>query len=277
MPDPPERVWWRHLAGVVVLALFVTPILFMLTGSLREAGLPPPRGLEFLPTPLAFDNYARAFDLVAIPRQILNSAIVVTIAVPLTVLFASWAGFAMARLPRRTGGVLVGVSLVVLMVPITALLVSRFAMFRSVGLTDTYVPLIAPSLMGTSPFYVLLFYWSFRRLPQELFEASRLEGLGPFATWGRVAMPLVRPATVAVGVLAFVFTWSNFLDPLIYLYDPSTYTVPLGLRSLSTLGAQDFPLMLAGAVTATVPVILVFVIAQRFFLREFRGVGWLGR
>ena len=90
-------------------------------------------------------------------------------------------------------------------------------------------------------------------------------------------MPLVRPATVAVGVLAFVFTWSNFLDPLIYLYDPSTYTVPLGLRSLSTLGAQDFPLMLAGAVTATVPVILVFVIAQRFFLREFRGVGWLGR
>jgi multiple sugar transport system permease protein len=165
MPDPPGRVWWRHLAGVVVLALFVTPILFMLTGSLREAGLPPPRGLEFIPTPLAFDNYARAFNLVAIPRQILNSAIVVTIAVPLTVLFASSAGFAMARLPRRTGGVLVGVSLVVLMVPITALLVSRFAMFRSVGLTDTYVPLIAPSLMGTSPFYVLLFYWSFRRLP----------------------------------------------------------------------------------------------------------------
>jgi multiple sugar transport system permease protein len=277
MPDPPEGVWWRHLAGVVVLALFVTPILFMLTGSLREAGLPPPRGLEFLPTPLAFDNYVRAFNLVAIPRQILNSAIVVTIAVPLTVLFASWAGFAMARLPRRSGGVLVGVSLVVLMVPITALLVSRFAMFRSVGLTDTYVPLIAPSLMGTSPFYVLIFYWSFRRLPQELLEASRLEGLGPFATWGQVAMPLVRPATVAVGMLAFVFTWSNFLDPLIYLYDPSTYTVPLGLRSLSTLGAQDFPLMLAGAVTATVPVILVFVFAQRYFLREFRGVGWLGR
>ena len=276
MPGP-ERVWWRHLAGLVVLALFVTPIVFMVTGSLREAGLPPPRTLELLPTPPAFDNYPRAFSLVAIPRQILNSAIVVTIAVPLTVLFASWAGFAMARLPRRSGGVLVGVSLVVLMVPITALLVSRFAMFRSVGLTDTYVPLIAPSLMGTSPFYVLIFYWSFRRLPQELFEASRLEGLGPLATWGRVAMPLVRPATVAIGVLAFVFTWSNFLDPLIYLYDPSTYTVPLGLRSLATVGAQDFPLMLAGAVTATVPVILVFVFAQRYFLREFRGVGWLGR
>lgn len=260
-----------------MLALFVTPIVYMVTGSLRKAGLPPPRTPELLPSPLAFDNYGRAFDLVAIPRQVLNSTIVVAAAVPLTVLFASWAGFAMARLPRRAGGVLVGLSLVALMVPITALLVSRFAMFRTAHLTDTYVPLIAPSLMGTSPFYVLLFYWSFRRLPQELFESSRLEGLSAFRMWRRVAMPLVRPATVAVGVLTFVFTWSNFLDPLIYLFDPTKYTVPLGLRSLATLGRQDFPLLLAGAVTATAPVVIAFLFVQRYFLHEFRGAGWLGR
>jgi multiple sugar transport system permease protein len=271
------RSMWRHLAGVLVLALFVTPIVYMVTGSLRKAGLPPPRTPELLPSPLAFDNYRRAYDLVNIPRQILNSAIVVVVAVPLTLLFASWAGFAMARLPRRASGVLVGISLIALMVPITALLVSRFAMFRTAGLTDTYVPLIAPSLMGTSPFYVLLFYWSFRRVPPELFEACKLEGLSTLRTWGRVAMPLVRPATVAVGVLAFVFTWSDFLGPLIYLYDPGKYTVPLGLRSLATLGRQDFPLLLAGAVTATAPVVVAFLYAQRYFLREFRGAGWLGR
>jgi multiple sugar transport system permease protein len=268
---------WRHLAGLLVLALFVTPIVYMVTGSLRKAGLPPPRTPELLPSPLAFDNYGRAYDLVNIPRQVLNSTIVVVAAVPLTVLFASWAGFVMARLSRRAGGILVGISLIALMVPITALLVSRFAMFRTARLTDTYVPLIAPSLMGTSPFYVLLFYWSFRRVPPELFEACKLEGLSTLRTWGRVAMPLVRPATVAVGVLAFVFTWSNFLDPLIYLYDPNKYTVPLGLRSLATLGRQDFPLLLAGAVTATAPVVVAFLYAQRYFLREFRGAGWLGR
>jgi multiple sugar transport system permease protein len=255
----------------------VTPIVYMVTGSLRKAGLPPPRTPELLPSPLAFDNYSRAYDLVNIPRQVLNSTIVVVAAVPLTVLFASWAGFVMARLSRRAGGILVGISLVALMVPITALLVSRFAMFRTAQLTDTYVPLIAPSLMGTSPFYVLLFYWSFRRVPPELFEACRLEGLSTLRTWGRVAMPLVRPATVAVGVLAFVFTWSNFLDPLIYLYDPNKYTLPLGLRSLATLGRQDFPLLLAGAVTATAPVVVAFLYAQRYFLRDFRGAGWLGR
>lgn len=275
--EPQRGVVLRHLAGLLVLALFVTPIVYMVTGSLRKAGLPPPRTPELLPSPLAFDNYSRAYDLVNIPRQVLNSTIVVVAAVPLTVLFASWAGFAMARLSRRAGGILVGISLIALMVPITALLVSRFAMFRTARLTDTYVPLIAPSLMGTSPFYVLLFYWSFRRVPPELFEACKLEGLSTLRTWGRVAMPLVRPATVAVGVLAFVFTWSNFLDPLIYLYDPDKFTVPLGLRSLATLGRQDFPLLLAGAVTATAPVVVAFLYAQRYFLREFRGAGWLGR
>ena len=88
-------------------------------------------------------------------------------------------------------------------------------------------------------------------------------------------MPLVRPVTVAVGVLAFVFTWSNFLDPLIFLFDQEKFTLPLGLKALAQLDPQNFPLLLAGAVTATLPVIGAFLYVQRFFLQEHRGVGWL--
>jgi multiple sugar transport system permease protein len=162
------------------------------------------------------------------------------------------------------------------MVPLTALLVPRFVIFKTLGLTDSYVPLIASSvLLGTSPFYVLLYYWSFRRLPRELIDAARLEGLGPIAIWRRVAMPLVKPVTVAVGVLAFVFSWSNFLDPLIYLFDSDKFTLPLGLRSLATLGQQDYPILLAGAVTATLPVIGAFLYVQRFFLGGHRNLGLL--
>jgi multiple sugar transport system permease protein len=274
---PRQPGGWRHLPALLVAVLFVVSLWFMVAGSLRPAGLPPPRTPELLPSELAFDNYGRAFDLVPIPRQMANSLIVAAFAVPLTVLFGSWAGFAMSQLSRRAAGVMVGASLVALMIPVTAMLVSRFAMFRTVGLTDTYVPLIAPALLGTSPFYVLLFYWSFRRLPFELFEAARLEGVGWLGVWRRVAMPLVRPTTVAVSVLAFVFTWSNFLDPLIYLFDPAKFTVPMGLRSLSTLGRQDVPLLLAGAVAATLPVVAAFLYVQRYFLQEFRGTGWLGR
>jgi multiple sugar transport system permease protein len=272
---------WRHVPAILIAVVFLLPLYFMLSGSLRQAGLPPPRVPELLPSPLAWGNYERAFELVDIPRYTVNSLIVVAFAVPLTVLTASWAAFAMFRLPRRWAGALIVVSLVALMVPLTALLVPRFVMFRHLQLIDNpvfpYIPLIAPAIMGTSPFYVLLYYWSFKRLPPELFEAARLEGLGPLATWRRVAMPLVRPVTVAVAVLAFVFTWSNFLDPLIFLFDQEEFTVPLGLRALSTLDRTNFPLLLAGSVAATLPVVLSFLYVQRYFLQEFRGAGYLGR
>jgi ABC-type glycerol-3-phosphate transport system permease component len=139
------------------------------------------------------------------------------------------------------------------------------------------VPLVAPALLGLSPFYVLLYYWSFRRLPLELFEAARLEGMQPFSMWRRLAMPLVRPVTVAIGLLAFIVTWGNFLDPLIYLFDPELYTLPLGLRSLAALDRTNYPVFLAGAVVATAPVVVAFAVAQRYFLHEDRGAGWLGR
>jgi multiple sugar transport system permease protein len=119
--------------------------------------------------------------------------------------------------------------------------------------------------------------WAFRRLPAELYDACRLEGMSPFAVWRRVAMPLVKPVTVGVGVLAFVVSWGNFLDPLVYLYDPDLYTLPLGLRSLAELDRTDMPVLLAGCVVATAPVIAVFLVAQRWFLQEYRGSQWLAR
>jgi multiple sugar transport system permease protein len=255
---------------MVIAIVFLLPLYLMVSGALRETGAPS-RTPELVPWPLAWENFSTAFDLVDIPRYTVNSLIVVAFAVPLTVLTASWAAFAMTRLPRRWAGALVVVALVTLMIPLTALLVPRFVIFKHLGLIDTYVPLIAPALMGTSPFYVLLYYWAFKRLPGELFEAARLEGLGPLAIWRRVAMPLVRPVTVAVAVLAFVFTWSNFLDPLVYLFDSDKYTVPLGLRALASLDRTNYPLLMAGCVAATMPVVLAFLYVQRHFLQEFRG------
>jgi multiple sugar transport system permease protein len=270
-----RRGGWRHGPALLVTIAFGAPLVLMVTGSLRQAGLAPPRSPELLPSPLAFGNYERAFELVDLLRYTLNSVLVAAIAVPLAVVVASWAGFAMSRLPRRAAGALVAVSLIALMVPLTALLVPRFALFSALGLTNTYVPLVAPALVGLSPFYVLVYYWSFRRLPGELFEAARLEGLSAPATWWRIALPLVRPTTVAVAVLAFVLTWSNFMDPLVYVFDERLFTLPLGLKSLAQLDRQDFPLLLAGAVVATAPVVAAFLYAQRHFLQEPRG--WLGR
>jgi multiple sugar transport system permease protein len=249
----------------------------MVAGSLRPPGLPPPTSPQLLPDPLGFGSYGRAFELVDLGRYTLNSLLIVALVVPLTVLVASLAGFAVARLGGRASTVLVAVSVVALMIPTTALIVPRFTMYRVLGVTDTYVPLVAPALIATSPLYVLLYALAFRRLPRELYDACALESLGPFGTWRRVAMPLVAPVTAAVAILAFVVSWGSALEPLVYLFDPAIYTLPIGLRSLSVLDRLDYPVFLAGCVVATVPVLLAFLVAQRWLPLTRKGAEWLAR
>lgn len=255
-------------------AAFLVPLVVMAAGSLRPAGLPPEAGIELLPDGATLENYPAASKLVDIPRHAANSLLVVVVAVPLSVLFGSWAGFAISRLSRRAAGVFIVLSVVALMVPTVALIVGRFTLFRVLGVTDTYVPLIAPALIGMSPFYVLVFAWAFRRLPADLFDAATLEGMSLLSMWRRVAMPLVRPVMIGIAVLVFVVTWSNFIDPLIYLSDQRLATLPLALRSLSLVPVPEMPLMLAGAVVATLPVVVAFFVVQRVLLGDRPVVTW---
>jgi multiple sugar transport system permease protein len=263
----------RWLGALALGLLFVFPLLFMVAGSLRAPGLPPPDGFELLPDDPTTLGYRVAFDLVPLLRQGLNSLVVVAIAVPLTVLIASWAGFAIATSDAATRKRLVVISVVALMVPLSALWVPRFAMFRWLGLTDTLVALMAPALMATTPFYVLLFALGYSRIPTTYWEAAAVEGLSPLQTWRRIAWPLGRPITFAVAVLAFVFHWSNFIDALLYLSSAELYTLPLGLRALQTLEAANHPILLAGAVAASAPAVLAFFAAQRSFFEKSLEVG----
>ncbi|SCL43974.1 carbohydrate ABC transporter membrane protein 2, CUT1 family (TC 3.A.1.1.-) [Micromonospora citrea] len=267
LPEAAGRAW-RTLGAAFVLLVFVPPLLLLVAGSLTEPGLPPPPTPRLVPDPVSTTGYQQAVELGGLLRASLNSVLVAVVAVPLSVLVASLAGFALARLAPRTTAVVVAASLVALMVPATALLVPRFAIFRLLGLTDTLVPLIAPALLGTSPLYVLVYYLAFRALPADLYDACLVADLSPTRTWWRVALPLVRPVTAGLTALTFVLTWSNFLDPLVYVYDRDLFTLPLALRSLSVLDPTNFPVFLAGAVLATAPALVVFVLAQRRFLHH---------
>lgn len=259
---------WRALGALFVLLVFVPPLLLLVSGSLTEPGLPPSPTPQLIPDPVSTAGYRQALAVGGVLRAALNSLLVAVVAVPLSVLVAALAGFALARLRPRAAALVVVASLVALMVPATALLVPRFTIFRALGLTDTLVPLIAPALLGTSPLYVLVYYLAFRALPRDLYDACLVEDMTPMGIWWRVALPLVRPVTAAITALTFVFTWSNFLDPLIYVYDRDLFTLPLALRSLSVLDPTNFPVFLAGAVLATGPAVLVFGLAQRRFFHH---------
>ena len=267
----------RAVGAAALAVAFALPLVFMVSGSLRPPGLPPPTSPQLVPDPLGLGSYGRAFELVDLGRYTVNSLVVAALVVPLSVLVASWAGFAIARLPSRPATLLVAASVAALMVPTTALIVPRFTLYRHLGLTDTYVPLVAPALVGTSPLFVLLYAVAFRRLPRDLYDACALESLGPFATWRRVAMPLVAPVTAAVAILAFVVSWGSALEPLVYLFDPALYTLPLGLRSLAELDRSDYPVFLAGCVVATAPVLVAFLVAQRWLPLTRKGAEWLAR
>ena len=258
----------RHSLLMAIAALFVMPIVWMIAASLRQAGLPPPQSIELIPNPIALGNYVRVFDILPWGRYLLNSLFVVSVAVPITIVVASWAGFAMAQLPDRSRRILLVLSLGLLMIPFSALWLTRFVLFSAIGLVNSHAALIAPALAGTSPLFVLLFYWTFRRVPLELFESARLEGAHAFSIWWRIALPLALPTAAAVGMLAFLFYWSDFMSPLLYLKSQSLYTLPVGLQQLRQLDRTNWPLLMSGAVLMTLPPVLVFLFLQRYFLRN---------
>lgn len=244
----------------------------MVLASLRSPLFGPPDGFELLPRPFSFDSYSFVFHLIPLWRQIGNSLVVVAVAVPLTVVVASLAGFAIVTAPARLQRRLIILTVLVQMVPVAALWVPRFVMFRWIGATDSFVPLIAPAAMATSGFYVLIFALAYHRIPRDVLHAAELDGWSPFDVWRRVAFPLAKPAAFAVAVLAFSAHWSNFVDPLIYLSDTRLYTVPLGLRALQTLEPQNFPILLAASTIATLPPVIAFLLAQRaFFTHTVEG------
>ena len=258
-------------------ALFLMPIIWAVSTSLRPVGAPLPRTMEWVPSPVAWENFRSVFDIVDVARFTLNSAIIAAFAVPLTVVVSSLAAFAIAQVSARMRIRLITLSALCLMVPLTAIWIPRFLLFKEAGLINNRAALVAPALMGTSPFYVLLFVWAFTNVPREVYEASRLDGAGAYRIWAGIALPLARPAIVAVAVLSFVHYWNSFIEPLLLMRTPDRFTVSLGLRALYSLDTTNWPIIMAGSLMMIMPVVSVFLIGQRALLRDARAISGRAR
>jgi multiple sugar transport system permease protein len=251
------------MAGLVFLA----PVIWLLVGSFWPSNAPisdlARAPLAFRPT---FENYAIATTLVPMGRFAMNSLRIVLIAVPLSLLVASLAGFAMTQLPERARVSMLWLSLAALMAPSTALWLARFPLFKALGWIDTPLPLIAPALLGGSPLFVLIFYWSFRRLSVDLVNAARLDGANSWRIWWSICLPSAPAAVVGVTILSVLLFWSNFTDPLLYLRSQEQMTMPIGVRLLAQLDPTQWPVLLAGGVLLTLPVLAISAV----------GLHWLG-
>ena len=258
----------RIAATLALTLLFVLPLWWMFVASLRPMGLPPPRTIEWWPANPAWSNYAEIFRQVPMGRYALNSLLVVLVAVPLTLLTASLAGFGLSQLRGKWRNRLLIAAIALLMAPAPAVWLFRYQLLRWLGMLTSLWALVLPAVAAGSPLLVLLFYWTFRRNPVELYEAARVEGADAWTTWRKIAMPMARPTTAAVLVLAFALYWNDFTNPVLYLYRPSTYTLPVGLQILKQMDATNWSLLMAGAVVVTLPIVLLFLALQPLFLSD---------
>jgi multiple sugar transport system permease protein len=257
-----------HLPRLAIALLFLLPLYWAVVVSLRRPGLPPSSTLEWWPRTFHWETYAELFRTVPMARYARNSLFVVALAVPLTLLTSSLAGFALTQLPNVWRRRLVTASVALLLVPGMAVWTFRFHILNLVGLVDTLWALIVPALAGGSPLFVLLFYWAYSRVPRELYESARLEGAEAWAVWRRVALPLARPTTAAAALLAFVLFWGDFSTPVLYIYRTKLYTLPIGLQLLRQMDDTNVPLLMAASVLMAAPVVVLVLLVQVLFLRD---------
>ena len=257
------------------LVLMVGPFLWMVLGSLKPSAdflRNPP---TFLPSVTTTDNYTRLFEQLDFPQFFFNSAVVALAVTVGTLIFCPMLGYALAKLRWHGKRVVMGLVLATLMVPAGITLIPNFILMSNLGLVNTYPGLILPFLAG--PFGVFLMRQFMLGVPNELLEAARMDGANEFRVFWSVAMPIATPVLATLGILTFLGSWNSFLYPLVMAQEPGMYTLPVALATFATGQYQaDHGMLMAGSVVLVVPVLIVFILFQRWITEGIATTGLKG-
>lgn len=263
----------RHALLLPLSLLMLTPLLWMLMTSIQT----PSEALHFppvLPSGIHWQNYTNAFHAAPFGRFFLNSALVTGASVLGNLVFCSLAGYAFARLRFFGRDLTFLLILATLMIPFQVVMIPTFLIMRDLGMIDSLGALILPNLV--TPFGIFLMRQFFRTLPIDIEEASRIDGCSRLGTLFRIVLPLSGPALATLGVITFLYSWNDFLWPLIAIQSEQHMTVQLGLSTFQGAHATAWTLLMAGNVMAVLPMLLAFVLAQRHFVNSIAASGVKG-
>ncbi len=273
--ERPPATWWIYLLLILGILLMVGPFLWMLLGSLKpqaEFLLSPP---TFLPAAPTTGNYERLFSQLDFPRFFFNSSLVALVVTVGNVLFCPMLGYALAKLQWRGKRLIMGLVLATLMVPAGITLIPNFVLMRNLGLVNTYPGLILPFLVG--PFGVFLTRQFMYGIPDELLEAARIDGANEWRIFWQVVLPITAPVLATLGILTFLGSWNSFLYPLVMAQEPEMYTLPVALATFATGQYQaDHGMLMAGSVVLVVPVLIIFILFQRWITEGIATTGLKG-
>ena len=260
-----------YLFLLIAGLMFAFPFIWTVTSSLKtpqEMQVFPP---SILPAVPQWGNYAELWTTQPIARWILNSLIVVGVTVPGAIVSGSLVAYSFARFDYPGRGFFFALLLSTLMLPFEVTLIPQYLLFHQLGWIDTFLPLTVPSWFGNSAVTVFLLRQFFMTIPKDLDDAARVDGASSLRILWSIILPLSRSALATVAILQFLTHWNDFLGPLIYLNNRNLFTMSIGLRYFQTvpeqLGATKDHLLMGAAVIMTLPAILLFFAAQRYFVR----------
>jgi len=274
-----RQEWLRGLLTHALLIpaafIFLLPFLWMLSTSLKpDAQLfayPP----IWIPNPLQWSNYPKSVSYVPFFTYLKNTLIISLSSMVGVVISSSLAAYSMARIRWPGRQILFLITVATLMLPFQVTLIPVFLVFKRLGWVGDFRPLILPQFFGYA-YYIFLLRQFFMTIPFELSEAARIDGANEWRTFWSVILPLAKPVLAVVAVLQFIRSWTDYLNPLIYLNDQNLYTLQLGLYQYSSQYGREWGLLMAAAVLITLPPILIFFFTQRTFVQGVTLTGIKG-
>lgn len=264
-----------HGLLIAICAVFVLPLIWMLSSSLKndnEIFIFPP---HLLPVHPLWENYPAALHYIDFGLYTLNTIIIAVGSVCGTVFSCTLTAYAFARLRWRGRNFCFALCMGTLMLPFQVQMIPLYITFRQLGWIGTFLPLVVPAFFGNA-LYIFLLRQFLLTIPRELSEAANIDGAGEFGTFWRIILPLVKPALSAIVLFSFLDSWQDFLGPLIYLNDPATFTLSLGLQLYYSVHQTAWAYLMCAAVVFTVPALVVFIAAQRTFVQGITLTGVKG-
>ena len=267
-----------HVVLIAGSLLMVIPLLWTLSTSLKsiqQISVWPP---EWIPDPVMWSNYVEVFKAVPVLLWLRNSLVIVAANVVGSVVTCSFVayGFARLRFPGRDALFLLMLS--TLMMPYIVRLIPLYVLYNQVGWINTFLPVTVPQLLARNPFFIFLLRQFFMGIPDDLSDAARIDGANEFQIWWRIVMPLSKPALAAVAIFAFRDAWDNFLAPLVYMAGrPDLRPLAVGLYTLRGGGQlPDTHYLMALSTLMIIPMLLMFALGQRYFIRGVTLTGLKG-
>ena len=263
-----KKVNWGHVIVfiILILCMIVTllPFVWMILTSLKTQAESICIPLKILPEKPLFSNYAAVFTKIPFAKMYLNTAVTATVIVVVQLILCSMAAYAFGRIKFPGRNIIFGTLLAVLMVPSSFFILPQYLMIQKMGLLNTIPALFIPGLF--SAFGTFLMRQFFMALPNELEDAARIDGCNHFMIFSRIMFPLVKPGLVALAILTLRSAWNDLMWPMIVNTSPEKMTLSAGLSYLQGQYATDYPVMMAGAVLAVLPLLILFALFQKQFI-----------